>query len=193
MAAHALTFSFNDMDGDNRLRELILYLASKCEDAPFFGAVKLNKMVMVADFSAFVRLGRPITGLEYMRQKAGPVPRRMKPVLSSMETAGEIAIHEVPVGKYTEHRVVPRRPPRLEVFSPQELDVISDAIKFAWQRSGTELSDWSHGKAWQIAGENGAAIPYEAVYLSDAPTTPYEIARTHELNRRYQWEPEPVE
>jgi hypothetical protein len=124
-----------------------------------------------------------------MRPKAGPVPRVMKPMLEHMQSDGDIVIRPVPTGRYVDHRVVPLREPRLELFTQRELDVVADAIKFAWKATGTALSDWSHGKAWQVAGSNGEAIPYEAAYLSGAPITDYDHVRTLELNRQYEWEP----
>ncbi len=39
------TFKFDDMDGDDRLAELILHIAKKCEDNTSFGATKLNKIL----------------------------------------------------------------------------------------------------------------------------------------------------
>lgn len=184
-----LTFNFPDMDSDARLREIVLYVSAACRTAPRFGAVKLNKIIMAADFTSFVRTGRPITGSEYMRQNNGPVPRRMKAVLVSMERDGDIAIEHLPAGgNRIEDRVIPLRNPAPAAFSPDELGIINEAIRFAWPHSGTTLSDWSHGKAWLIAEENGELIPYEATYLSDRPFSEYEIARTHELNRRFGWE-----
>jgi hypothetical protein len=53
------------MKGEERLREMVLYIASKCQDAKLFGSVKLYKILMIADFTAFGRLGRPMTGVEY--------------------------------------------------------------------------------------------------------------------------------
>lgn len=42
------------MAGWEKLRELMLYLAIKCESDPRFGAVKLNKLMFVIDVSAYL-------------------------------------------------------------------------------------------------------------------------------------------
>jgi hypothetical protein len=40
-----LTYKFDEYNSDERLQELILYIAEKCEEDPTFGATKLNKIL----------------------------------------------------------------------------------------------------------------------------------------------------
>ena len=47
-----LTYGENDAHSDERLGELILYVADKCADDPRFGATKLNKILWWSDFQA---------------------------------------------------------------------------------------------------------------------------------------------
>lgn len=171
-----------------RLKELILYISKRCLDAEYFGAVKLNKVLMFADFTAYARHGKPITGVEYMRQRNGPVPRRMKPVIDQMQRDRLIAIHKRPLGPHVEHRFIPLRPADLSLFSARDIAIVEEVITKAWQATGTQVSNFSHGRAWEVAGTDGAPIPYEAAFLSDRPVSDAEIARTRELNRQYQWE-----
>jgi hypothetical protein len=167
---------------------MVLYVAARCQDAERFGVVKLNKIVVFADFTAFARTGSPISGVEYMREKNGPVPRKMKPVLAQLERERSIAIAQVPIFGKTEHRVLPLREPNLDLFTPWDIAIIDEVIAMAWDKNGTELSDFSHGRAWEVAGESGVTIPYEAAFISDRPLTAADIARTRELNRRFGWE-----
>ncbi|MBZ5557138.1 MAG: SocA family protein [Acidobacteriia bacterium] len=184
-----LTYSTDDTrTAVARLRELVLYVTSRCADAEHFGAIKLNKIIAFADFTAFVRRGKPITGVEYMRQKNGPVPRKMKPVLEQMQERGDLAKQIVPAGKFAEHRYVPLREPNLNVLSASDIALVDEVINIMWKATGQQVSDFSHGIAWRVAGEDGASIPYEAAFLSDQPPTAAEIARTHELNRKFKWE-----
>ena len=44
---------------------------------------------------------------------------------------------------------------------------IVDAL---WNHTATEVSEFSHGIAWQVA-QNKASIPYEAVFLSNEALT----------------------
>jgi len=176
------------MNGDARLRELILYIAEKCANDPGFGKTELNKILYFADFASFARRGQPITGAEYMRQPAGPVPRRMLPVLNEMQAKGEIVVQRVPVGKYTQERVVPAIRPDLSMFSAEEIALVDEMIRMWRNRTAKRVSDLTHGRAWKAAESSGTSIPYEAVFVSDDPLGHYEIARTQELNQRYHWE-----
>src|SRR6266498_2034018 len=75
-----LTFDFPEMDCEERLREMILYICAKCADDPAFGATKLNKILWFSDFLAYFQRGVPITGVAYQRLSRGPAPKRLVPV-----------------------------------------------------------------------------------------------------------------
>jgi hypothetical protein len=184
---HPPTFRFTDASGEARLRELILYVAAECFTDPKFGATKLNKILWWADFLAYAKYGRPITGIEYQRLGKGPAPRRLVPVRNDMESAGDIAVSEVPGrGGYIQKKIVPVRAANLDVFEPKDIAVVDDVIRALWRKTAKGVSNLSHGKAWEIAGD-GEPIPYEAVFLSDDKTDRYDVARTLELARRFGW------
>lgn len=185
-----LTFGADTVQALARLREIVLYIASRCQTAERFGVVKLNKILLFADFTSFARHGKPITGVEYMRQPNGPVPRRMKPVLRQLEREKAIAIQKIPVGRNEEHRVVALRAPDLDLLSARDVALIDEVISLTWNATGTAVSDFSHGRAWEVAGEDRAAIPYEAAFLADGQPSAAQVARTRELNRKYGWEEE---
>ena len=116
--AHAQppTYSFPNLNGEARLRELIVYIAARCERDVRFGATKLNKILMFSDFMAYFRRRQPITGVEYMRLPQGPAPRRLKPITADMERKGEIVTRIVQDGKFEQKRIVPLRQPDLGLF-----------------------------------------------------------------------------
>lgn len=181
------TFKFSDGDGESRLRELILFVAAECQDDPKFGATKLNKILWWSDFLAYAQHGKPITGVEYMRLGKGPVPRRLKPIREAMEAEGDLVTTEVPTyGGYTQQRVVPRRAARLDVFTQEQVAIVSHVIKALWHKTAAGVSTLSHGKAWEVADDR-SSIPYEAVFLSDARINRYDVTRTKELARRLGW------
>jgi hypothetical protein len=174
-----------------KLKELIVYVAAKCQDDKKFGAVKLNKILYMADMFAYAELGYPITGVEYMKQKAGPVPRRLLPIKRDMEEAGDIVEVERPYYgmAHPQKRVVPLRKADLTLFTADEIahvDAILDDCKDA---SGGDLSDYTHMHlGWIIAREMGDAIPYPAVFLSEAPVTAYERERAEQLIPEHGWD-----
>jgi hypothetical protein len=181
------TFKFPDASGEARLRELILYIAGECQSDPKFGATKLNKILWWADFLAYAEYGKPITGIEYQRLGNGPAPRRLVPVRNDMEAEGDIALANVPSrGGYVQRKIVPLRSPDLALFSPTDIAIVDHVIGALWRKTATGVSNLSHGKAWEVAGD-GESIPYEAVFLSDDPINRYDVARTKELARQFGW------
>ena len=100
---------------EQKLRELVLYIATKCERDHDFGMVTLHTMLFLCDFYGYANLGRPVTGVEYMKLPQGPVPRRMAALREDMLKRGEIIIREEPVWSLPNprQRVIPLRSPDL--------------------------------------------------------------------------------
>jgi hypothetical protein len=175
---------------EQKLRELIVYIAAKCAADETFGAMKLNKLLVLADFLAYGRLGRPITGVEYMKLENGPVPRRMKPVRDEMVGKGDIAIEERPYRNMPnpQTRIVPLRQAKLDLLEKEDISLVDDLIRTTWGASGTDGSELTHGyRGWLMARQLRDKIPYSAVFLSDEPPTEYEIKHAEELIREHGW------
>lgn len=166
---------------DDKFRELILYASLRCQEDPYFGKTKLNKILFYADFTAYAELGQPITGQDYMRLAHGPGPRRMKPLLDSMLVREEVEIRQEARGELQQERVIPKRPPKVEVFTAQELAIVNRVIRALWGRTNSRVSEISHANiGWRLAGDK-ETIPYETVFLSDRPLTEEEIEYGRQL------------
>ena len=171
-----LTFDFPHMAPDERLKELILYISARCSEDPTFGAIKLNKILYFADFLSYGTTGEPVTGAAYMRLRMGPVPRRLLPVREKMIEDRELVIQKRRVYQHEQHRTVPLREPILDNFKPNDISVVDELIRVFWGRTAEEVSDLSHGAAWEIAGDE-ESIPYQAAYLSNEGVTQDDIER----------------
>jgi hypothetical protein len=187
MLQNKLTYSFDQMNGEERLQELILYIASKCSDDPRFGATKLNKILYFADFLSYMHYGEPITGVEYMRLGQGPVPKRLVPVREKMISRGEIAmaIQSLRIGE--QHRIVALRDPNLDLFKPRDIAVIDNVIEQLWGKKAKSVSEMSHGIAWKIARDK-ESIPYQSIFLSDDGITKDDVDKAQELINEYGWQ-----
>lgn len=161
---------------------MILYVSMRCDSARRFGLIKLNKTIWKADFDAYAAREMPVTGRAYQRLELGPAPKEMRPLLDEMVRFGEIEIREVPFasGK-VEQRPLARVNPDLSRFSRDDLRFVDAAIKYYWDKTGTETSDDSHGIAWQTRN-NGDPMPYELSRLSDEKLNRREIREIlHEM------------
>lgn len=171
---------------DDKLAELILYVAERSEGDPDFGATKINKILFYADFISYERRGRPITGQEYMRLDFGPAPRRYKPVFAKLQKAGRAAVQHRPVaGGKVQQRTIALEPPKLTCFGADEIAIVDEVIDALRGYNASRASELSHRfLGWQVARER-ETIPYEMVYLSTRPLTDDEFAYARELAQKH--------
>ena len=181
------TFSFGFPNAEERLRELILYIAEESREDIYFGAVKLNKILWMADFMAYAQRGEPLTGVPYQRLQQGPAPRRLAPVRNAMIRAKEVQEVQQQRGKHTQKRLLPLRAADTSLFEDWQIELVDGLIKSMQGVTAKELTAFSHGVAWRSAAEKGALIPYEAAFLSDEPPDAEDVARTGELAARHGW------
>jgi len=175
----SLEYGADTVQSRSRLQELILYVSGQCVDDPDFGAVKLNKVLWFADSFAYRRLGRSITGCQYQKLDYGPAPKHLIPAMEGLGDAIEIRF--IPGFRYTRKKPVPRRNPDLSMFSLEEIAIVDEVIQEVESMTARQLSDLSHGFAWQIA-ESGGLISYNASLLAnDQSVTEIDVARASEL------------
>ncbi len=163
--------------GQNRMKQLIIYISKKCQDAERFGAIKLNKILWRSDFQSFARRSVPVTGREYKRLELGPAPKEMPVLHRDMQVQGLIGLDKVEVSEgKIEHRTIALVEPDLSIFSKDDLFFVDESIAYFWDKTGTETSDDSHGVAWS-SRNNGDLMPYELARLSDKPISKKQFLR----------------
>jgi hypothetical protein len=176
--------------GQDRLREMILYVSERGKSAKRWGKTKLNKTLWRADFTSFYERGVPVTGRPYQRLEFGPAPLEMAPMLGEMINNGLISIEKVKfsVG-VIEDRIIPNDKPNLSMFSKDDMRYIDSAIDYYWDDTARSASDDSHGVAWRTRG-NGDAMPYELAYLSDCKLPAQMLAKVKIMAQEKGWKSE---
>jgi hypothetical protein len=168
---------------EGKLEELILYIADQSVTDPDFGLTKLNKILFNADFTAYAKLGQPITGVEYQKLENGPAPRRLLPVLNELKARGEASITPVNRMGYTQKRVQAFREADLAEFSGEEIAIVDGSIEIMKGMSARRVSDLSHEFiGWQVV-DTYETIPYETVFVSTRSLTEREKTNGVELVR----------
>ena len=175
-----------------KLKELILYISQQYKSDPSFGFLVLNKVLFFSDFIAYGKLGSPITGAEYKREKRGPVPRVIRdgarsPLLE-LKREGAATITETPTAWGTLITAVPLREADTSVFSPEELEVVNQVVEsFRGWRGGT-LSKYTHQfVGWQSVPLD-ETIPYETIFFGpDQRLSADEIKFGQALAHRFGW------
>jgi uncharacterized phage-associated protein len=178
--------SFNEA----KFRELLLYIAARCEGHAHYGATKLNKALFMADFFTYYRTGQAITGARYTAGTYGPVPEPMERVQRDMIKSKEIGIKR----NGREQRVVALREPELRDFTGQEIALVDYVIDNYRSHTARDLSNLTHGfpgwlAAWRESQATGkvVVIPYQSILIEAPELDPFEEARILKMAEQRGW------
>lgn len=141
-----------------KLKDAVWFLASRCE-AEELGNVKLHKMLYFADMLAFLNQGRPITGVEYLKQKFGPTARYLTVALRELEADRRLSETETTHYGYAKKTYLALRPYVRTRLTADDEAILQDVADFVRGKSAKEISDLSHNAAWEAAAM-GEVIPY---------------------------------
>jgi hypothetical protein len=144
-----------------KLKATILYTCTLCEAAEL-GAVKMHKVLYFFDMLHYAQVGSPATGATYRKSAHGPTCDALLPMLREMEAAGEIRVREVDYFGYRKKEFHALTEPEIQRFSGAERALLDEVIDFVCRdNTAKTISDFSHGRAWEIA-EFGEVIPYHS-------------------------------
>ena len=168
MLAYTESYMYTPEFNSEKFRDLMLYISDQSRDDPWFGAVKLNKILYYCDFQAFARFQRPITGASYVKMRAGPVPRELLKERRVLVDAGQATIETRSVFRYTQQRLVPLGN-NIQLgtqFSQGECSIIDEVLEFLKPLSAKQASDVAHDEAGWILARDREIIPYETAWLA---------------------------
>jgi hypothetical protein len=171
---------------ERKFTEMVLLVADRLRDDRAGGATKLNKVLYFADFAHVRRFGRPITGAEYQKLPQGPAPRRLRPVRARLVRHGDAEIVTEDFLGYEMHRLLPLRPIRQEVFSPDELETIDRVLADLANLTGKQVSDLARAEPGWLLADEGEVIPYAmALVARKQVLTPTIAAMANDVAERY--------
>lgn len=169
-----------------KLKQLILYVAAKLQDADYFGSTKLNKALYNAEAANVRRTGRPLTGFRYQKNHYGPTLLAYKHVVREMIEEG--LIREVD-GDHGEERLGALVAPDLSLFSDDEIAAIDAEIDNLQPLTAGEASDQSHQTAAWWATDSGHPISWDLAFVEDPgkdpPLSHAEEERARDAAERY--------
>lgn len=158
-----------------KLRELILYIASKMEQDRHVGRgrIKLAKLLWRSDFAAFWKFGESITETRYHADEHGPAPVGELLAIRDLEAEGRLEWRnewdrqQIPVAV--------GRPPDMDVFTGQQVALIDTQLEQYRFVTGRAMRDEAHEfpgyvHAWRDGKGMHAPVPFESVYWDDRTT-----------------------
>jgi len=171
----------------------ILYFANKVKHPSI---TKILKMLYFLDFEHFKIVGRPVTGLRYYAWKYGPVPRDLYEELNSSAPPTDIQDsmalikdeNEISGKKY--HKLVPKKNPDLDVFTPRELKLMENIAEIFKEIKPTDTSQYTHDHeipykiTWEEVGKN-ALIDYLLAIDEKSPLSKEEAKQRFEESEEF--------
>jgi len=141
-----------------KLKEAVWLIASHCPPEEL-GNVKLHKILYFSDMLFFLHQGQPITGVEYLKQKFGPVARHLTSAVGDLVSEHKLVVSEQEHFGLYKKSYVPTRPHERVHLSDDEILLIKEVADFVRGKSAKEISELSHNAVWEAA-EMGEALPY---------------------------------
>ncbi len=160
----------------NKFKNLVHYIcAQRSGDPSSLGAVKLNKILWLSDFSAYYHLGDSITGARYVKRQFGPVPHQIVSVMNELQKEGAIEVKEVThYGKPKKEYAV-KYGTSIDHFPQEEKRIIDSTIKLICDsHTAASISEASHDHVWKAA-EDGEEMPYYTVFSVPGKITEDEL------------------
>lgn len=141
-----------------KLKEAVWLIADYCPPEEL-GNVKLHKVLYFADMLFFLEEGRPITGVEYQKQKFGPTARHLTSALTSLQSEGVLRVEDRPHHGFYKKAYLSQRAYEPVRLTPAEIELLREVADFVRGKSAREISELSHNAVWEAA-ELGETLPY---------------------------------
>lgn len=169
------------MERTNKFKDMIHYICWKCGDPSKLGAVKLNKVAWFSDVISFLEIGEPITNARYTKQKYGPVPKAILPILRELQAEERLRIEDVPFYGKTKKQYISLTEPNAGAFTEEQraiIDMVVDAVCDG--HTAGSISELTHDDIWKLAAV-GEEIPLHAILASEfAEVTDKDVERVTE-------------
>jgi len=160
-----------------KFKMLVHYICWQCRQDPSkLGAVKLNKILWIADFEAYRRRGEPITGARYVKRQFGPVPGPIMVTLKELEAEGVLVQRESQFHGFKKREFSVLAEARPIAFDHDELTIVDEAINRVCEKhTARSISEHSHDHIWQAAND-GEPIPYFTIFAIPGEIAEDELA-----------------
>jgi uncharacterized phage-associated protein len=165
-----------------KFKDVIHFVCAEC-DTRELGNVKLHKILYFADMLHFLHTGHPLTGVEYQKQKFGPVARHLSWGVRELCKEGRLTVQK---RDYFGYEKVDYKGDRDTVpsLTNMERQLLLDVIEFVCSRSAREISELSHQAPWENA-KMGETIPYYTAYaLIPQQITQSDIEKSIEIAKK---------
>jgi uncharacterized phage-associated protein len=146
----------------DKFKQVVHYICANCT-LEELGNVKLHKALYFADMLTYMATLRPLTGVEYQKQKFGPVAKHLSWAINELCKDGALKVQKRDYFGFSKVDYIALQQPSRGRLTNSEIALLDDVIDFVCARSAKEISELSHDAAWCKA-KLGETIPYYATF-----------------------------
>ena len=147
---------------DAKLRELIIYLCERRITTRSFGHTQLNTLLCMSDFLHYRRFRESITGAEYVCGEHGPWLINYTAWLDLLIESGQLTIHPMELGGYTQNRPLALASANLFGFNGAEISSTEQVLRAGDGQSASDLANLAQALTKWRDNELGDQLTYEA-------------------------------
>lgn len=138
----------------------------------------------------YLKKGKPITELEYIKQERGPTPDPVKylSIRDKLEIKGELQKIETDYFGRTQIRYIAKRQPVIDVFEKEELVLINDVIESIGDNNAADISDYIHTFIAWIFAQHKEQLPFYTFLLTNREPDLKDYKWAENSIRRYHQE-----
>lgn len=156
---------------DNQVINTLLYVALHSKDDPYFGAVKLNKILFFADIEYYARHRRSASGFQYKKLPHGPVADGLDYTVRAIVREGKGSEETRVVGSHEQRRLVPSVEPDVAQIDDEFREILDRVIARLRHANASELSSATHEmRGWKHA-RHLEVIPLGTAFINTDPPT----------------------
>ena len=154
-----------------KFKQVLLYILNKVGAKPNVGQTVIYKLLYFIDFDYYELYEEQLMGLKYIKNHNGPTPVDFVKLIQEMEKNGELEEVKTKYFKKDQTKYLPIKEPDLSLLSAQELRHIDKELERLSDKTGKELSEFSHKDIPWIIANDKEILEYESVFYRTAETS----------------------
>ncbi len=155
-------FQFDREKFKDVMHYVVQYVSAKY-DLDALGNTKLHKILYYSDMLRYVDSGKPLTGVDYLRQRFGPTARHLVWGLKELQSEGRVSSSKCNYYGYSKNEYKSLSHPDLSRLSKNDTELIEHIVGFVCAHTAHEISEFSHDDVWSSV-PMGERIPYYAAF-----------------------------
>jgi hypothetical protein len=151
-----------------RTTELIIYISDKLKNKSNYGSTLLSKALCFIDAMSYLKTGKPISNLTYIKQEFGPTPEPSKylSIRDHLTKTEELEKVETFYFGKKQTKFIAAREANIRVFDTDEIVLIDDVLESICELNAATISDFTHQFISWIFANHKEELPFYTFLLS---------------------------